>query len=738
MNIIYLDRLSFFSIFSIIRSKIDYSNIFYFNASSNSKKFIKIFQNLGMLKVEPVLAEFILGEIRDERGESRFIKIWENLRDICFKISNNEFAANTFLKGISKKFDFRKIVLFFEKILSEQINEKVVFINAAKWHAENKISCNKKSIIFFLEKDLWSDYLSRYMQSLNIKPVEYWTMISSSYLAFFERGKKVLFSKIKSLLNISNTNRSKEITKESISKNTFTVIPACPSTVWCGACRESFSEEGLRTSRNDNLRGFTNDRISNIKEKNAEVVSNTRVPLIAAWYTGKTVTFDLKKRSDFFWFLKSNIPREQVLVYFDRKDIPVTEEMADVLKREEVKFLALSRNATTSKNIPIWNPTAEYKKTRNSFIRLILRTYLLNAVRLKITPFFFIINMFYFARQYAYWHDFFSSNNVKININPADFFKSNIPMILALNDNGGVSISYHWSNLSFSSITISNCSDVMFSFGPTYRWVWEANHSAIDNLIYCGYITDYSFKEVKENSLIIRKQLLDRGVKFILCYFDENSMDDRMAVITNEKSAGIYKYLIEKMLQDETLGLIFKPGYPKTIYQRLSSISDLIDKAKTSGRCIFMDKGSYVTEQYPTEAAQAADLCVGLLLSGTVALESYLSETPTVFLDLEKLYSNHIYQWGKGKVVFDNLDDMFSAINKYRENPESIPGFGDLSSWAKGKDPFKDGNASLRMGQYINWLLEIFNQGKTKEEAIEYANQRYAKLWGEGSVVRWH
>ena len=95
------------------------------------------------------MAEFILGEIRDERGESRFIKIWEDLRDICFKISDNEFAANTFLKGISKKIDFRKIVLFFEKILSEQINDKVVFINTAKWHAENKVNSDKNSVVFF-------------------------------------------------------------------------------------------------------------------------------------------------------------------------------------------------------------------------------------------------------------------------------------------------------------------------------------------------------------------------------------------------------------------------------------------------------------------------------------------------------------------------------------------------------------------------------------------------------------
>lgn len=151
-----------------------------------------------------------------------------------------------------------------------------------------------------------------------------------------------------------------------------------------------------------------------------------------------------------------------------------------------------------------------------------------------------------------------------------------------------------------------------------------------------------------------------------------------------------------------------------------------------------MESGSYVTEQYPTEAAQAADVCVGLLLSGTVALESYLSGTPTVFLDLEKLYSNPVYQWGKGKIVFDSLDDLFSAIQKYREHPESIPGFGDVSDWVKDRDPFKDGNASLRMGQYISWLFEKLKEGGTREDALEYANLKYAELWGKENVVKWH
>jgi len=181
LNIIYLDRLSLFSIFSIIRSKTDYSNIFYFNASPNSKKLIKIFCKLRILKVEPLLAEFILGEIRDEKGGCRFFKIWEDLRNICFEISEKELKNNNFLKKFNTHFDLRKILLFFEKILTEQINDKVVFINVAKWHADNKIISNEKSVIFFLEKDLWSKYLSRYLDRLGMKSVEYRKLINYSY-----------------------------------------------------------------------------------------------------------------------------------------------------------------------------------------------------------------------------------------------------------------------------------------------------------------------------------------------------------------------------------------------------------------------------------------------------------------------------------------------------------------------------------------------------------------------------
>lgn len=687
MNIIYLDRLSIFSILAVICSRVYYSHIFYFNKSFVPKIIINVFVRFGILKNRPQLVKFSLDDIGNERGECLFVKISEDIKNYCFKVSDKEFVCNSFLKGFKQHFDFKYILLFFEKILAVEIEDIAIFFNAARWHSRNSIdTASETIIIFFHEKKIWSKYLSQYAVELNIKPVEYRSC--TKIFSYFAMCNKIKIQNIKSKLNTLSINKNKIIRK---------------------------------------------------KEKvPSQAINNGKTPIIASWYTGKSVTFDSKKRSEFFWLMGPDISREQVLVYFDRTDVSLPEDCAEILNKESIKYLALSSKAANSKDIPIWHPSRKYRQLKRYFIMFIIKSYFVCTMKMNFVPFFFIAHMLYFVLQYSYWLDFFSSNNIKINVSPNDFTKMYAPKNLALEKNGGVSISYHWSNYNWSLAKLSGCSTVMFSFGPAYKRIWEENRSIIGNIIYSGYITDYSFKEVKENSLKLRNQLLSKGVKFIICFFDENSSNNRMSVIPNKRSAEIYEFFIRKMLEDETMGLIFKPGYPKTLYKRIASISNLIEKAKETGRCIFMDKGSYVTEQYPTEAAQAADLCVGLLLSGTVALESYLSGIPTVFLDLERLYSNPAYQWGNGKVVFDSLGKLFSAINQVRYKSEGIPGFGDLSSWVKDKDPFRDGKASLRMGQYIKWLFEKFKAGETREEAIEYANYKYAKYWGKENVVKWH
>jgi len=685
MSSIYIDRLSAFSLLSVICSGIKYSNIFYFNATPDAGSFVRVLRILGFLKNEPQFVDFRITDVRDEKGECTLLKLMgKEINDICFEISDRKFASNAFLKRFSPYFDFSKILFFFEKVLYDDIFEKAVVINVTKWYAMHRVDSDDKSVVLFLKKGPWFRYLLHYITGLNIKPVEYKAGIDLSFLLYLSLAKNFVFSKIGSRLNFAGKCSNKNVDK---------------------------------------------------REESPPQATNNKKPLIGAWYTGKTVTFDLKERSDLFWLLKSKIPYEQMLMYFCRTDIPATERISEILNKEEVRSIALSSQATDSEDIPVWNPNNKYQRLRRQLIMMVFKGYLSCALKGNFVSLFYLTNMVYFVLKYSYWYDFFNSNNIKIHVSPDDHQKAYVPKYLALRECGGVSVSYQYSSGMDSSIHLSYGCDIVFSFGSAYRWTWEHSRSQVANFIYCGYITDYAFREVKEDSLKLRRQLLDKGVKFVISYFDETPSQDRMCVISNNMVEASYEYFIRTMLEDETLGLILKPSRPESLYNEIPAIKVMIEKAKASGRCICIDSGSYHTDRYPTEAAQIADLSVCHLYGGTTALESYLSGIRAVFLDLDKLYHDPVYKLGDGEIVFDNIDDLSCAIKQFRDNPESVSGFGDLSAWVKDKDPFKDGKASLRIGQYINWLFVKIGEGKKREEAIEFANQKYAEIWGQENIV---
>jgi hypothetical protein len=620
----------------------------------------------------------------DEEAGSLIPKTTEDTMIVCKQICEKEFLKNKIILAFENRFDLKKILLFFNKILEEEIKKSIVLCNVVFLHAREEFKRDAGAVIFYTEHGLWSSYLSDYASQLGIRARKHRTLNFSFNQINFQYVKNQLFS---------------------IAKYKFIG----------------------RIIQFNKFRGRVKGMNSNHDEKNS-------APTISALYTGRQATFNLKKRSDFFWFLRSDIPRDRILIYFEKPHLPATEEIASVMKEHGLRFISLSDKATLSGKVPVWSSTSDAKKERNYLMKLLFKAYFTNFIRINPIPLFYFTHMIYFVLKFSYWYDFFKSNNIKINLSPCIFPKTSIPMNLALEKNGGINVAYQYSSLALSSFFQSNYSDVLFAFGPGYRWVFDNNNSVINHTVYCGYVTDYSFKETKEDALIIRNKLLDRGVKFIICYFDENSSDDRMSIIPNSRSTYIYKKLFEWVLDDKTLGLICSPKFPETLFNRMPDLKEMMNKVADTGRYLLMS-GHPHTDNYPSEATQAADLCIGILYGSTTVLESFLTGTPAVFLDMEKLYSYSIYKYGKGRIVFDDLDELYSAIKKYRTNSESIPGFGDLSLWTKDKDPFRDGNASLRIGQYIKWLLAAFNEKKMKNEAIKFANMKYAELWGIENTV---
>ncbi|MBU0630380.1 MAG: hypothetical protein KKC80_05610 [Candidatus Margulisbacteria bacterium] len=449
-------------------------------------------------------------------------------------------------------------------------------------------------------------------------------------------------------------------------------------------------------------------------------------------YTLKGFSFDLNKRCDFPWLLMLDKYRAQTIMYFEREDVPVNKKMSDQLRENGISAVAMTPKATATCDVMIYRPSfAVFLKSLKMLVKSI---FLFIRYSFALRSLDYLHWTMRFVGQYARFYDFFRSNNIKVNIDFIDFDPFRLARQLALRDNGGINVSYQISNWPISNNGLSSGADVMFIFGPYYLPRLTDAGSICGRYIYNGFLTDYAFIAVKERAAGIRRQLVDNGAEFIICYFDENSGDDQMSVLPNARSMEIYKNLLEAVIADKTLGLICSPKRPKTFLKRLPEIGKLVEKAKATGRCIFID-GEYMTDTFPAEPSLAADLTVALLLGGTTALECFLAGSRVVYLDLEKIYTYEEYDWGRGTIIFDSLPGLLAAISEMRQNKDSRVGRQEIIATLPQKDQFRDGKAAKRMAGYLECLLDNLNQGQDREAALAFADEKFRKTWGRDKII---
>lgn len=454
---------------------------------------------------------------------------------------------------------------------------------------------------------------------------------------------------------------------------------------------------------------------------------------LAHWYTGRSITFSNDERSELFWMLDTPGLKERLVVCFEEDPRP---EVVGALEAEGVPHVVVGLSRAM-RRLPalVFGPSP----VRRALVLGIATAVSAAIVGLGRKRWAAVsAAMFRYAITHAFWTDFYARNPTRVSMNQNDMSRLHLPMSEALADSGGVSVTHQWSNLRLPSIQMANSSDVVFGFGPAYRWHWETSDSAIRRLVWVGYVTDHAFGAVRAPAARLRERLVAAGARFIVCFFDENSSDDRLSIIPNERAVAVHRELLSRLLAEPDLGLILKPGFPRTFRARMSPISDLLEAALATGRLVIVEaSGGHKTDAYPAETAVAADLAVGLLLSGTAALESWLAGAPTVFLDLEGLKDDPVYEYGRGTLVFESVPALMDAAARWRQDADSVPGFGDLERWAEGKDPFRDGRASERIGRYVAELLGALDDGASPADAITRADDAHRRDWGAEAVIEW-
>jgi len=111
-----------------------------------------------------------------------------------------------------------------------------------------------------------------------------------------------------------------------------------------------------------------------------------------------------------------------------------------------------------------------------------------------------------------------------------------------------------------------------------------------------------------------------------------------------------------------------------------------------------------------------------------------LTGVPTLLLDNEGVSESPLLKLGKGRVIFNDMDHIWSTCMEHWNRPGGIPGLGDWSDMLDELDPFRDGRAAERTGAYLGWLMEGFKARLPRETVMADASERYSKMWGKDKI----
>lgn len=441
---------------------------------------------------------------------------------------------------------------------------------------------------------------------------------------------------------------------------------------------------------------------------------------------------DLEKKCDFFWFPESGLEAKNILIYFRVPYRPMTDDVTQLLKEYGMNWINLVPKRFKKKLLGLGFPEAYlypsflYVCKLTSFffemLRLFIFIFLTPLRKLRIWEYKNLVSMLYHT---CFYESVFAEHGVKVHCSLMEgeqLIASDLGADLA----GAVNISNHWSNYPLVWVDHGKSQDVYFAWGPFYRQFFQKDYYLMKYLIYGGFSYDRTFKENKSKAMELRSELRRQGASFIMSFFDE------VDCFSREDFEKVYKNLLEELYTDSTVGLIIKPKRLEYYHRDLKDIFCLIEKAQETGRCLLLDEA-----ELPNMAAQASDIAIGLGVVNTAALEAALAGVPTVVLNYGHMNFTPLYKMGIGKIVFENIESLMPQIRQFR-NSKGHNGFADYSPFLEQIDPFRDGNASQRMGRYIKWVFDEMCQSANKIKAIEKANERYRQEYGADKIFEHH
>lgn len=424
--------------------------------------------------------------------------------------------------------------------------------------------------------------------------------------------------------------------------------------------------------------------------------------------------------TDFFWHRKGGLPEGAVMACFRHSQDQPLPERARLLK--ELGIECFGRNRLLRKMYAPLPAAPGFTPASSGRALGVVEKQFLKALRPAVADFY---------REYDRWYRFFQSTRTRIHLSTTDHFPESEALHAAMQDAGGVSISIQRSIEHDPRIFRRTAVDVHFAFSQQNALTERLSGSSVRQFIVSGYLFDGAFPAVREESRRLRGRLQAGGARQILCFLDENEGVIPRRLGGGRRFRNDYRFLCDRLEEDPSLGLILKPKRPGSLRERLGPVWERVERAIRSDRCLLLE-GERVDDRFlPSVAAAAADLSVNLLNGGTAGLESVLVGTRCLLLARGGEEAGLFRELPEGSVLFQSWDRLWEAVRVLRADP-AHPTIGKWDPLLDRLVLLRDGKASERIGQYIEWLHEAFQAGMDREQALAAARERYGKAWGLG------
>jgi hypothetical protein len=238
-------------------------------------------------------------------------------------------------------------------------------------------------------------------------------------------------------------------------------------------------------------------------------------------------------------------------------------------------------------------------------------------------------------------------------------------------------------------------------FSDMYRAVFQENGITARKFVTAGYLYDGVDRLVRDRAKMHRETLTKAGAEFVVCYFDESVQHDRWGLVSRDDHLGELHALAAAVLQDPKFGVVVKSQFMFNSPSQTYPGDDMIRRAKASGRYLELMYGNRRNDIYPTEAALAADLCIGHKFGATAALEAAVAGVPAVLLDCYNTRTLWDHLYARADIQYETIEALMQAISDYREGKANARRLGDWGEIIHHFDPHRDGKAVDRLRNVV-------------------------------------